>query len=70
MVLFLLLQIRCVSEDESHNCTTTTNGSTNRLFIKDLVGGANYRIQIAAATKQGVGIWSEVYDFGEFLLVS
>ena len=60
-------QIHCLSNDGTHNCSAQTNGTTFRLLIDNLDVGVNYKIQIAAATKQGLGRWSEMFEFGKIL---
>ncbi|KAL4228715.1 Leucine rich repeat C-terminal domain [Mactra antiquata] len=56
--------IKCTSEDGIHNCSKTTNSTTHRLHITNLIPGVNYNIQIAATTRVGVGKYSGSYSVG------
>ena len=64
----MILQIRCLSEDEKHNCSMTTTAETNNAVVSKLRRDQKYRLQLAAMTNQGYGKWSKVYIVGKLRL--
>ena len=58
-------QIRCLSEDQKHNCSMRMGAETESAIVKKLHKDQKYRIQMAAITSHGFGEWSKVYIVGK-----
>ena len=62
-----IFQLRCLSEDETHNCSMMTKPGATSVTVNKLDADQKYRIQLAAVTSQGHGKWSKVYIIGKVL---
>ena len=62
---FYLLQIKCISNNDKHNCSRTVLGNITMVTIRDLHPDLTYTIKVAARTGSGAGEWSKAITFGE-----